>query len=100
MATSLRFITLAAVLFATAASANGGIGQPLWHGQVPPIGGPTPIDHIPGGRMEHFPRVIGWGDGVEHPPHHGNHWYDHPGFHVPNKWPCDGHVCYNIDPLP
>ena len=103
MAPRLKHLVLTAAIYSTSALANGatmhehGITEhPICceHIHLPdhtlhPIGGPTPIDPIIGWRIEHFPRVIGWGDGVEHPRHR-----------VPNKWPCDGHVCYNYDPLP
>ena len=95
MAPRLKHLVLTAAIYSTSALANGATvhehritEHPICcdHIHLPdhplhPIGGPIPIDHIPG-----------W--------HHGHDWWESPHVHVPNKWPCDGHVCYNIDPLP
>ena len=98
MVTIIKHLTYSlALCFSTAAVANGGIGQPLWHSHVPPV-------HI---ETSH---IVGWGDRVqhlshqrtiEHGPHHIDHspeWHHH-RVHLRPLCSCIGNIHVPLDRL-
>jgi hypothetical protein len=94
MASLVQNLAFTVALFcSTAALASGGISQPLAHGHVAPV-------HV------ESPRVVGWGDGVEHPSHqgpfeHGPTPIDHPpGWHHHRGHPEPLCSCVGIDHVP